>query len=82
LARYGNLSNYQRLFAREGVQGPAEIAVVGDESTVERELRRFAEAGVTELWPVVFAVEEEPNAVPRTRALLGQLAQRSGGRLR
>lgn len=34
-ARYGTLPNYQRVFAREGVTAPGELAVVGDEHAVE-----------------------------------------------
>jgi F420-dependent oxidoreductase-like protein len=70
-ARYGTLENYQRLFEREGVTSPGEIAVVGSESEVDKQLRRFADAGVTELWPTVFPVGADADAsVRRTRALL------------
>jgi hypothetical protein len=32
---------------REGVAGPADIALIGDEATVTAQLRRLAEIGVT-----------------------------------
>ncbi len=70
-ARYGTLENYQRQLEREGVATPGMLAVVGSEPDVEKQLRRFAEAGATELWPVVIPVADE--TVQRTRALLVQL---------
>ena len=72
-ARYAGLPNYQRLFARDGVAGPADVAVVGDERAVERSLRSLAAAGVTDLWPVVFPVDGASAA--RTEALLLSLAR-------
>jgi F420-dependent oxidoreductase-like protein len=71
-ARYGTLENYQRQLEREGVPTPGAMAVVGSEPDVEKQLRRFAEAGATELWPIVIPVDED--SVRRTRTLLAQLA--------
>ncbi|MGH9022201.1 MAG: TIGR03564 family F420-dependent LLM class oxidoreductase, partial [Acidimicrobiia bacterium] len=48
-ARYGTLVNYQQQFEREGVSGPGDVAVVGDERSVEAQLRALASAGATEL---------------------------------
>lgn len=74
-ARYGGLENYQRLLAREGVASPGALAIVGTESAVERQLRRYADVGTTELWPTVFPVGDDAAAsVKRTRALLAELA--------
>jgi F420-dependent oxidoreductase-like protein len=74
-ARYGGLENYQRLLAREGVASPGALAIVGTESAVERQLRRYADVGTTELWPTVFPVGDDAAAsVKRTRALLDELA--------
>lgn len=71
LGRYDTLANYQRLFEREGVGGSADIAVVGDEGTVEGRLRAFASAGATELWCVPLPVGDDPDAsFGRTRGLL------------
>jgi len=70
-ARYGGLDNYRRVFEREGVSSVAELAVVGTESDVERQLTRCAEAGVTELWAAVFPVGPDSAAsLDRTRGLL------------
>lgn len=74
-ARYGGLENYQRLLEREGVASPGALAVVGTEAEVEKQLRRYAEVGATELWPTVFAVGEDADAsVKRTSGLLAELA--------
>lgn len=80
-ARYGTLANYQRLFEREGVSSPGQLAVVGDERAVERQLRRYAALGATELWPIAFPVGpvgpvgDDPGAsLARTTQLLAALA--------
>jgi alkanesulfonate monooxygenase SsuD/methylene tetrahydromethanopterin reductase-like flavin-dependent oxidoreductase (luciferase family) len=74
-AGYGKLENYRRQLDREGVDSVAELAVVGDEAAVRERLRRYADAGVTELWPVVFPVGENPAvSIARTRKLLLELA--------
>lgn len=67
-ARYGTLENYRRLLDRQGVSSPADLAVVGDETTLAATLGEFAEAGATELWPVVYPadVSVDPDAA-RTR---------------
>jgi len=78
-ARYGGLEIYQRLLAREGVMSPGALAVVGNESEVEKQLRRYADLGVTELWPTVFTVGDDAEASERrTRALLADLVRDLG----
>jgi 5,10-methylenetetrahydromethanopterin reductase len=66
--RYNGMENYRRLFEREGVSSVGELAVVGTEADVEKQLRRYADVGVTDLWPAVF-----PAGDPRTHALLAGL---------
>ncbi len=75
-ARYGTLEHYQRQLEREGVATPGAMAVVGSEHDVEKQLRRFAEAGATELWPIVIPIDEA--SVRRTWTLLAQLAPELG----
>lgn len=74
-ARYGTLQNYQQVFAREGIAGPGEIAIVGDETAVEHQLHRYAATGATEFWPVAFPVGPNPagslSATTRFLAALG-----------
>lgn len=77
-ARYGGLDNYLRLFEREGVDSVGALAVVGTEADVEKQLQRYADAGVTELWPVVYPVGDDAAAsIRRTRALLAQMGSPS-----
>jgi 5,10-methylenetetrahydromethanopterin reductase len=72
--RYNGLENYQRMFVREGVRSVGDMAVVGTEADVEKLLRRYADAGVTELWPAVYPVgDDDAASVRRTRALLAGL---------
>jgi F420-dependent oxidoreductase-like protein len=69
-AIYGQLPSYRAVLDREGAAGPADIAAIGDERTVAAEVKRFADAGVTELVANVFGSAEE---VARTRELLASL---------
>jgi 5,10-methylenetetrahydromethanopterin reductase len=66
--RYNGLENYRRLYEREGVSSVGDLAVVGSEADVEKQLRRYTDIGVTDLWPVVF-----PAGDARTRTLLAGL---------
>src|SRR6266478_5156781 len=71
---YGALPSYRAMLDREGVEGPADVAMVGDESAVGEQLRRLAEAGATDFLAAPFAVPGDGDAVERTRALLAKLA--------
>ena len=74
-ARYGGLENYQRLMQREGVSSPGQLAVVGTETEVVAQLRRYADVGVTEAWATIFPVGPAAEAsIDRTRKLLAGLA--------
>jgi len=63
------LPSYRSMLDREGV---ADLWLVGDEAVVERGLRRYAEAGVTDLIACPFG---PPADRPRTLALLAELAR-------
>jgi 5,10-methylenetetrahydromethanopterin reductase len=65
--RYGQLPSYRAMLDREGVAGPADIAVVGAESEVEQQLERIEEAGATDLIATVFGAFEDQS---RTRQFL------------
>jgi 5,10-methylenetetrahydromethanopterin reductase len=68
---YGTLPNYQRMLNTEGVGGPADVAVVGDENEVEQQLRGIASAGATDFLAGMFPVGGDVQAsLRRTRALL------------
>jgi 5,10-methylenetetrahydromethanopterin reductase len=72
LSMYGQLPSYRAMFDREGVRGPGELALVGDESAVAAGIAALADAGVTDFAASEFA----PTADERrnTRALLKALA--------
>ncbi len=74
-ARYAGFDNYRRLLEREGAESPGALAVTGDEAAIKKQLGRLADAGVTELWPIIFPVGDDPGLSRReTRALLRTLA--------
>jgi alkanesulfonate monooxygenase SsuD/methylene tetrahydromethanopterin reductase-like flavin-dependent oxidoreductase (luciferase family) len=54
---------------------PAEVAIVGTEEEVERQLRHLAEVGVTDFNGVPFSVRDDPDSRTRTRRLLADLAK-------
>jgi len=74
---YGALPSYRRMLDLEGVEGPGDVAIVGDESTVGAQLDRVAEAGATDFLGIPFRVDGDEDAVARTRALLVRRAARS-----
>jgi F420-dependent oxidoreductase-like protein len=57
--RYGQLPSYRAMLDREGAAGPADVAVVGSESEVERHLTDLERAGGTEFNASVFGSAEE-----------------------
>jgi F420-dependent oxidoreductase-like protein len=71
---YNNLPSYRAMLDREGAEGPADVAVVGDEEAVAAQLRHLGEVGATSLSLPVFGSSEERR---RTIQLLADLA---GGR--
>jgi F420-dependent oxidoreductase-like protein len=74
-ARYAGFDNYRRLLEREGASSPGALAVTGTEAAIEKQLGRLADAGVTELWPIIFPAGDDPGRSRReTRALLRSLA--------
>jgi len=68
---YGSLPAYQRMLQAEGVNGPADLVIAGDEDTVVRGLERYAEAGVTDVRVSVLAGHETER--DRTRQVLRSL---------
>ncbi|WP_200429450.1 TIGR03564 family F420-dependent LLM class oxidoreductase [Streptomyces sp. NE5-10] len=73
LALYERIPSYQRVIALSGAQGAAGLAVLGDEEAVAAEVRRYYEAGATE---VVFTATDlaGEDARRRTWKLLGELS--------
>ena len=58
LAIYGMLPSYRAMLDREGVAGPAELSIVGDEAEVRAEIQRLRDAGVTDFNAAIVPVEE------------------------
>jgi F420-dependent oxidoreductase-like protein len=68
---YNNLPSYRAMLDKEGADGPADVAVVGDEEHVASRLRHLGDIGATALSLPVFGSPEERG---RTMALLSELA--------
>jgi len=68
---YGSLPNYQRVLGIEGAGGPADVAIVGTEAEVERQILAVASAGATDFLAAAFPVGDDPHAsLGRTRECL------------
>ena len=66
-ANYGQLPSYRAMLDREGVVGPAEVAVIGSAAEVEDRLGEISQAGATEFSAVEFTRnpdEAAANALP------------------
>jgi F420-dependent oxidoreductase-like protein len=68
----GQLPVYRAMLDRGHAAGPQDTVVIGDETVVERQIRRLFDAGATELVAVLLGSEEEQA---RTTALLADLAR-------
>ena len=71
LVIYGQLPSYRAMLDREGVTGPADIAIVGDENALRGEIKRFEDAGVTDFNAAIMDVED--GAWDRTLEFLSSL---------
>jgi F420-dependent oxidoreductase-like protein len=71
LTIYGQLPSYRAMLDREGVAGPADIAIVGDENSLRGEIKRFEDMGVTDFNAAVMDVEDGAQA--RTFEFLASL---------
>ncbi len=68
---YGSLPSYRAMLDREGVAGPADVAIVGPEDSVREQLAALSEAGVTDFLAAPFPAEPDSAAsLLRTRELL------------
>ena len=72
LAGYNDLPSYREVMDFEGVDGPADVSIVGDEDEVRAGLQRFADAGTTDFAVLEFAFGDD---AARTRALLAEVAR-------
>jgi 5,10-methylenetetrahydromethanopterin reductase len=65
--RYGQLPSYKAMLDREGVDGPAEVAIIGTEDEIEERLAEIEAAGATDFTANVFGSADDQQ---RTFALL------------
>jgi len=71
LTIYGQLPSYRAMLDREGVDGPVDIAIVGDENLLRGEIRRLENIGVTHFNAAIMGVEE--GAYDRTLEFLASI---------
>ena len=64
LAMYGQLPSYRAMLDREGIAGPAELALAGDENTLRSALKRLENIGVTDFCAAI--VPTDDGAYERT----------------
>ena len=73
LRGYENIPVYRAVLDREGVAGPADIAIVGDEASASRQLRRIEAIGATDFLAIPCGTKDDRE---RTRAFLAAWAKR------
>jgi F420-dependent oxidoreductase-like protein len=80
LGGYASSPSYQAVLDREGIGHPADLALIGDEETVAAGIRRYLDAGATDVRvsPAAFATDEERL---RTWRLVGELARDAASRI-
>jgi len=71
-AGYTDLPSYRAMFDREGVKGPADVAIVGDAALLRSSLHRLEEIGVTDFIASLTPAGED--AVERTMDFLATQA--------
>ena len=71
LTMYGQLPSYRAMLDREGLDGPADLAIIGDENLVRGEIERIRSAGVTDFNAAIMDVEE--GAYDRTLEFLSSV---------
>lgn len=69
---YNNLPSYRAMLDKEDAEGPADVAIVGDEEAVTASIQRLFDVGATELSLPVFGSKDDRE---RTFSLLSELAK-------
>ncbi len=67
---YGQLPSYRAMLDREGAEGPADVAIVGNEDQVASQITALADCGVTDFVAGDFATGDDRR---RTRELIKSL---------
>ncbi len=68
---YNHLPSYRAMLDREGAEGPADVALIGDEAEVRAGVERLRSAGVTDF--VASEFSNDPAVITETRELLKSL---------
>lgn len=56
---YGLLPSYRAMLDKEGAEGPADVALVGDEKTLRDDLKRIQDTGVTDFCGAIVTDDQE-----------------------
>lgn len=76
---YAGMRNYEQIIRAGGGSTAADVAILGSEADVQRQLQGLLDAGATDIWaqPVAVGADraQRSASVQRTRALLGALAR-------
>lgn len=74
-AVYAQLPSYRAVLDIEGAAGAADVALIGSEEEVAAQVKRLAEAGVTDFAAAPYEVREDPEARERTYRFVAGLAK-------
>ena len=74
LKMYGTLPSYRAMLDREGAQGPADVALVGNEAQVGAAIDQLSETGASDLMAAIVPVADD--TVERTLAFLTSRSKR------
>ena len=69
---YGRVPSYRAMLDREGADGPADVAILGDEERVAAQVQALADIGVTDLLVAEFGDDDTRRL---TRKTLGEIAR-------
>ena len=72
---YGQLPSYRAMLDREGVEGPEDLALIGDEKVLAEGIERIRDAGVTDFNAAI--MDTENGAFERTFEFLSDVAKQS-----
>lgn len=68
---FNKYPSFRKVMDMEGARGPGDVALVGNESEIEHQLRTIASAGATDLLASIVPVGEDPEvSISRTREFL------------
>jgi F420-dependent oxidoreductase-like protein len=67
---YGFLPSYRAMLDREGAAGPGDVAIVGDEGAIAKQITHLADIGVTDFMAAEFGGRDDRT---RTREVLRDL---------